>query len=108
MTASGLEKSDLGKLFSFKHALSEWQNGPKISIVRHVNDLFMKYSIPLALLAAVRTFAESVNFEFTVMLRSLIYNHIIGVNNKFAKNFAPVSSIDEIYEKTCFSMGGME
>ncbi len=41
--------------------------GTKISFVRRVNDLFVKYSIPLALLAAVRTFAEGVNADFTVM-----------------------------------------
>ncbi len=29
-------------------------------------------------------------------------------NNKFAKNVAPVSSIDEIYEKTCLSTGNTE
>ncbi len=39
----------------------------KISFVRYVNDLFMKYRIPLALLAAERTFAEGVNIEFPVM-----------------------------------------
>ncbi len=36
---------------------------------------FIKHSIPLALLAAVRTFAEGVNAEFTVMPRSLICSH---------------------------------
>ncbi len=38
--------------------------------VRRVNNLFMKYSIPLALFAAVRTFADGVNAEFTVIPRS--------------------------------------
>ncbi len=46
--------------------------GTKIPFVRHVNDLFMKYSIPLALFAAARTFADGVNTEFTVIPRSLI------------------------------------
>ncbi len=40
--------------------------GRNISFVRHVNDLLIKYSIPLALFAAVRTFADGVNAEFTV------------------------------------------
>ncbi len=40
--------------------------GTKISFVRHVNDLFMKYSIPVALFAEVGTFAEGVNIEFIV------------------------------------------
>ncbi len=44
----------------------------KIAFVRHENDVFIKYSIPLALLVAVRIFAEEVNTEFTVMPRSLI------------------------------------
>ncbi len=48
--------------------------GAKISFVRHENDLFIKYSIPLALLVAVRIFVEEVNTEFTVMPRSLIYS----------------------------------
>ncbi len=48
-----------------------------ISFVRHVNDLFMKYSIPLDLLAAVRAFAEGVNVVFTVMPRSLICSHFV-------------------------------
>ncbi len=34
----------------------------------------MKYSILLALFAAVRTFADGVNAEFTVIPRSLICN----------------------------------
>ncbi len=46
--------------------------GAKISFVRHVNNRVMKYNIPLALLVAVRTLAEGVNAEFTVMPRSLI------------------------------------
>ncbi len=49
--------------------------GTKISFVRQVNDLFMKYNIPLALLAAARTWAEGVNDAFTVMPRSLICSH---------------------------------
>ncbi len=49
--------------------------GMKTSLVRQVNDIFMKYNIPLALLAAVRILAEAVNAEFTVMLRSLICSH---------------------------------
>ncbi len=44
-------------------AYSRW--GRKIAFVRHVNDLFMKYSIPLALSAVVRAFADGVNAEFT-------------------------------------------
>ncbi len=47
----------------------------EISFVRQVNGLFMKYNIPLALLAAPRTLAEEVNAEFKVMPRSLIYSH---------------------------------
>ncbi len=38
-------------------------------------DLFMKYNIPLALLAAIRTLAERVNTEFTVMPMSLLCSH---------------------------------
>ncbi len=38
-------------------------------------DLFMKYNIPLALLAAARTLAEGVNAAITVMPRSLISSH---------------------------------
>ncbi len=49
--------------------------GAKISFVRHENDLLMKYSITVALLAAVRTFAEVVNAEFTVLPRSLFCSH---------------------------------
>ncbi len=45
--------------------------GTQISSVRHVNDLFMKYNIPLALLAAVSTFAEGVNVSLSVYLLSL-------------------------------------
>ncbi len=37
----------------------------------------MKYSIPLALFAAVRTFANGVNAEFTVIPRSLICPHFV-------------------------------
>ncbi len=44
----------------------------KISFVRHENDVFIKYSIPIAVLVAVRIFAEEVNTEFTVMPSSLI------------------------------------
>ncbi len=40
---------------------------------RSVNDLFMTYKIPLAILAATRTLAKRVNAEFTVMPRSLIF-----------------------------------
>ncbi len=43
--------------------------------VRHVSDRFKKYNIPLGLLVAVRTLAEGVNAEFTVMPRSLISAH---------------------------------
>ncbi len=50
-------------------------SGTKISFVRYVNDLFMKYSIPQALLAAERPFAEGVYVEFTVMPKSLICSH---------------------------------
>ncbi len=49
--------------------------GTRISFVRHANDLFMKRSISLALLAAVRTLTAGVNTEFTVKPRSLIYSH---------------------------------
>ncbi len=49
--------------------------GTKISFVRLVNGIFMKYSIPLALLAAVGTFTEGVNAEFTVMSWSLIRSY---------------------------------
>ncbi len=45
--------------------------GTEISFGRHLNDLFMKYSIPLAFLAAVRTLTEGGNAELTVMPRSL-------------------------------------
>ncbi len=44
--------------------------GRKISFVRHLNDLLMKYSIPLALFAAVRTFADGVN---AVLHQKVIY-----------------------------------
>ncbi len=33
----------------------------------------MKYSIPIALLVPVRTLAEVVNAEFTVMIESMIF-----------------------------------
>ncbi len=46
--------------------------GTKISFVRHVNDLLTQYSIPLPLFAAVRTLADGVNAEFTVILRSFV------------------------------------
>ncbi len=46
-----------------------YMGGGKISFVRHVNDLLMNYSIPLAMFAAVRTFADGVNAEFTVIPR---------------------------------------
>ncbi len=49
--------------------------GTKISFIRHANAHFMKYNIPLALLAAVKTLAEGANAEFTVMPRSLIGSH---------------------------------
>ncbi len=49
--------------------------GKHISFIRHVNVLFIKYSIVLVLLAAVRTFAEGVNAEFTVMPRPLICSY---------------------------------
>ncbi len=51
--------------------------GRNISFVRHVNYLLMKYSIPLALFAAVRTFADGVNAEFTVISRPLICSHFV-------------------------------
>ncbi len=44
------------------------QHCKTISFVRHVNDLFMKYNIPIALLGAVRILAEGVNAEFTVSI----------------------------------------
>ncbi len=43
----------------------------KISFVKHVNDLLVKYSIYLALLTPFKTLAEEVNAEFTVMPRSI-------------------------------------
>ncbi len=49
--------------------------GTQISFVWHVNDLFMKYSIPQYLLASVRTFPKGVNAELTVLPRSLICSH---------------------------------
>ncbi len=52
--------------------------GTKIAFVRHVNDRFMKYNIPLALLAAVRTLAEGVNAEFAAMLMPLICSHFLN------------------------------
>ncbi len=45
--------------------------------IRHVNDLFMKYSIPLDLFAAVRTLTDGLNAEFTVIPRSLICSHFV-------------------------------
>ncbi len=57
----------------------------KISFVRHVNDLVMKYSILLALFAAVRTFAEGVNAKFTVIHRSFIYSHFL-ISSPFASS----------------------
>ncbi len=49
--------------------------GTKISFVRQVNDLFMKYNILLALLAVGRTLADGVNPELTVMPGPLICSH---------------------------------
>ncbi len=49
--------------------------GTKISFVRQVNDLFMKYNIPLPLLVTVRTLDEGVTAKFTLMPRSLIWSH---------------------------------
>ncbi len=46
-----------------------------MSFVKQVKDLFMKYNIPLTLLAAARTLAEGVNAVFTVMARSIISSH---------------------------------
>ncbi len=37
----------------------------------------MKYSVPLTLFAAVRTFVGGVNAGFTVILRSLICSHFV-------------------------------
>ncbi len=45
----------------------------KIFFVRHVNDIYMKYSISLALFAAVSTFADGVNAEFAA------YTQVINV-----------------------------
>ncbi len=59
--------------------------GTKFSFVRHVNVLFMKYSIPLALLAVVRAFADGVNAEFTVIVRSLICLHFV-ISSPFASS----------------------
>ncbi len=61
--------------FSICGLTNELCRGTKISFVRYVNDLFMKYNIPLALLAAIRTLAVGVNAEFTVMPRLLICSH---------------------------------
>ncbi len=41
----------------------------KISFARHVNNLFMEYSLLLALLAAERTLAEGVNAEIAFLDR---------------------------------------
>ncbi len=51
--------------------------GTKISFVKHVNDLFMRYSVPLTLFAAVKTFADGVTAAFTVIPRSLICSHFL-------------------------------
>ncbi len=51
--------------------------GRHISFVRLVNDLLIKYSISLALVAAVRTFADGVNAGFTVIPRLLICSHFV-------------------------------
>ncbi len=40
-----------------------------------------------------------------MIYRTFLYNQI---NLKLAKNFAPVSCIDLIYEKTCLSTGRVE
>ncbi len=56
-----------------------------VFFVRHATQLFMKYSIPLALLAAVRTFADGVNAAFTVIPRSSNCSH-------FVFSLAPASS----------------
>ncbi len=49
--------------------------GTNISFVTHVNYIFMKYSISLSILVALRTFTEGVNAECTVMPKSLKYSH---------------------------------
>ncbi len=46
--------------------------GAKVSFVRNVNNLFMKYGFPIALFAAVRTFADGVHAVFTGIPMSLI------------------------------------
>ncbi len=61
-----------------------YNRGTKLTFVRHVNDRFMKDSIPLTLLAAVRTFADGVNAEFTVIPRSLICSHFV-INSPFQR-----------------------
>ncbi len=43
-----------------------------------VNYLLMKYSIPLAWFAAVKTFADGVNAGFTVKPRSLMCSHFLS------------------------------
>ncbi len=43
-----------------------------------VNYLLMKYSVPLAWFAAVKTFADGVNAEFTVEPRSLMCSHFLS------------------------------
>ncbi len=47
----------------------------RISFVRRQNGLVMRYNIPLALLAAVRKFAEGVDAEFTTIPRPLIRSY---------------------------------
>ncbi len=43
--------------------------------VRQVNELFMKYKNPLAVLLAAKTLAEGVNAAFTILPKSLICSH---------------------------------
>ncbi len=48
----------------------------KGQIVRHVNDLLIKYSIPLALFAAARTFADGVNAEAAHALSEYLLDNL--------------------------------
>ncbi len=55
---------------------NELYGSTKISFVRHASNPFKKYSIPLALLTAVRALAEGLKSEFTIMKRSLIRSNL--------------------------------
>ncbi len=51
-----------------------YNRGMNVTFVRHVNALFMKYSIPLALFAAVRTSADGVNAE-CIVIDLFVFRH---------------------------------